>query len=167
MYRLPILSRSVGRSSVFFRPSMPTRVRPIVRMAHIPMLHWIVMDVRDVVLKIVGITDCVLPKSALPNATFATSTTHVASADLGRFLEKLAFNKRQRVEKSWSLSGKVQMQWRWSGKITIASISNGCCLRTFSNELRNILILSTSRFCLRSRKLAVKKYVPPSKYRRR
>ncbi len=46
-------------------------MRPIGRAIGVPVLHWIDVHVIDVAVKIIFITDQVLPKATLPNASFA------------------------------------------------------------------------------------------------
>ena len=81
---------------------------------------------------------------------------------ISQLLLKWLLIKRQRSEKSASPSGNVQMQCRWSGKRTKASILNGCCFMTFLNAWRSNFTLSDrlkifSRRCVTT----VKKQVPP------
>jgi hypothetical protein len=41
--------------------------------------------------------------------------------------------------KSASPSGKLQIAWRWSGKISVASIAKGCRARIWRNAARNMI----------------------------
>jgi len=66
------------------------------------------------------------------------------------FLEKVDFIYRQRKLKSASFSGNVHIACKLSGKITIASILNGCACLTIRKASRNISTCSMSSFCLRS-----------------
>ena len=67
----------------------------------------------------------------------------------------------QRVEKSASPEGKVQIQCRWSGKITMASMVNGRRRRAALNTSRRWSMFSVKSFRRRSSSVTVKKKVPP------
>ena len=72
---------------------------------------------------------------------------------------------RQRVEKSESPFGNVQIQCRWSGKRTKASILKGYCLMIFLNAWRSNSTLSELlKMFMRPYVTTVKKYVPPSTF---
>ncbi len=76
--------------------------------------------------------------------------------------------KFQRVEKSASRSGKVMMQCSCSGRITTASMRNGCHFCTVANAARNEPICSTSnRFPLRCARFTVKNQLAPGTWARR
>ena len=76
---------------------------------------------------------------------------------LGSRREKVALICHQRVEKSSSPSGKVQIQCQWSGNITLASISNGCACLTSRKAARNPSTFSVSRLPRCSANATVKK----------
>ena len=87
------------------------------------MFDWIEMDVIEVPRKIILVAQRALPIAPLPNPTltFAARLAEIRSPP-GNACEKPLFIRRQRVAKSASPSGRVQTAWRWSGKITAASM---------------------------------------------
>jgi hypothetical protein len=70
--------------------------------------------------------------------------------------------KPHREEKSPSSGGKVQMQWRWSGNSTQASIRNGRVRRARAMASRkHRRTRGAIKIGWRRKVLTVKKYVPP------
>ena len=49
---------------------MKTAIRPIDRSMHVFVMHWIEMNVMDMIAEILVIPDAMLPKSSLPNRLF-------------------------------------------------------------------------------------------------
>jgi len=122
------------------------RMRPIGDTGHPAMLDRIPVDVIRVAVEIHLVADQVLPETALPYSSFTALCPALGDA-LAFFNHagKVALIKFQRVEKSASPSGNVMMQCKCSGKITTASMRNGCRSRTDPNAARNTSMRSTSR----------------------
>ncbi len=89
------------------------------------MFDRIEMNVIDVSLKIGFIADRVLPIATLPNA-FSRLTILLGDRGVASMpREKPLLISAQRVEKSSSPSGKIQIAWRRSGRMQIATVSKG------------------------------------------
>jgi hypothetical protein len=74
---------------------------------------------------------------------------------------------RQRVEKSQSPGGRLQIACRWSGSTTNASIVKAWLWRIAATASRKVAIRSTNKVCRRSSKLTVKNQHPPGTNARR
>ena len=74
---------------------------------------------------------------------------------------KLPLIRLHRSEKSESPGGNVRIACRWSGRITMASVTNGRSLCVVWKAVRNSAIWSISADDLRSSSVTVKKNVPP------
>ncbi len=101
-------------------------MRPVLDPTHEAVLYGIDITIFDMSFVVGVIADEVLPIAPLPEprSPRAVRTVDLHSS-LANDLEKCVLISRQRVAKSASSGGKVQTAWRWSGKMTIAAISNG------------------------------------------
>jgi len=68
---LALIVAPVSRQQTGFHIAMEAAVRPVANPSDITVLHRIEVDVIDVTLEIRIISDCVLPKSSLPDSRFA------------------------------------------------------------------------------------------------
>ncbi len=144
-------------------------MRPDTRAAHNPVFDRIKMNVIDMAREILLVANGVFPKAPLPDAARSpllrrlVDTRSVAGNDR----EKADLISRHRVEKSASSSGKRHIVCKWSGRTTIATVSNGCRVLVYRNAMRRQLIFSVRSDKRRSTRLSVKKKVPPgAKFRR-
>jgi hypothetical protein len=88
-------------------------------MAHERVLDRIDVTVLDVTRVICVVSNQVLPKTPLPNSALAAGTPYSAQLlPLGIAFAKRDLINRQRVEKSASSTGKVNIACMWSGKTT-------------------------------------------------
>jgi hypothetical protein len=132
------------------------------------MFYGVPMDIIHMPVEIFGVTKGMFPKPPLPNPVsfrlrlealnFSVATPIVSLH--GWLTNRLI--KPHREEKSPSSGGKVQMQWRWSGNSTQASIRNGRVRRARTMaSCKHRRTRGAVKIGWRRKVLTVKKYVPP------
>jgi len=89
---------------------------------------------------------------------FAIQGRRAGKRSASRLLHLISCN---RVEKSASPEGSEQMQCKWSGKMTMASMVNGRRRRAALNTGRKSSRCSVKSFPGRANRVTVKKNVPP------
>jgi hypothetical protein len=104
--------------------AMEAAMRPIAHLLDEAVLHGIKVYVVSVALQIRIIANCVLPVAALPNALLVLDLL-IERAPASKPREKPPLIRFHRDEKSMSSSGWAQIACRWSGKMQIATVSNG------------------------------------------
>ena len=144
-------------------------MRPIGNLLYPAVLYRVPMDIVSMAPEVVFIPNEMFPETSLPNPRsprFRRLSESRSPFSMER--EKFPLIKPQRVEKSESPGGKVQMQCKCSGKITAASIRNEWTACTERNTDRSVSTSSTSRrFPFRSARLTVKNHVAPGAEGRR
>jgi hypothetical protein len=123
---LALIAAPVSRQQSILHMAVEAAVRPVANPSDITVLHRIEVDVIDMTLEVGIVSDCVLPKPSLP---IPVSRLRTWLLDLncagGSTRENPLLIWLQRLARSASPGGRVQMAWRWSGKMQMAFVVNG------------------------------------------
>jgi hypothetical protein len=134
------------------------RIRPLRRPLDIPMPDRIGPTIPDVVFEIRLVPQATLPEPALPHTALVLGALRRrAPPHQPGGARDRALISRQRVEKSASPAGSVQIAWRCSGNTTMASQRNGRSAMVSRNAARKVSMWSTSVRACRSASATVKK----------
>src|SRR5262245_31221460 len=148
--------------------AMVRRVRPVLDVGDEPVLDWIEPSVVDVVRVVPIVADRVLPVAALPDPALPTYVPAHA--------ERLACDNGLREAHLYQAPSEreIAIAFRqgpeaciWSGRTTMASISNGKRWRVSRTASRKAPMRSTKRRCPRLRRLTVKNHEAPAMNARR